>query len=206
MTDIGYTPPGLAQTNSHSANSRTEGEWIEAIEAAHQESVQGIIGCGQLLLVAKEELPRGTFETMIEEKLPFSARTAQRLMEVARDHRLLQSDTLCRLPSHWGTLHALTKLDDEEFQEKLEAGNVIEPPKGSIHPGMTRGDAKSKYDERDPDYIKAFISWALAGQKKIDAIEDDEEYENIPNGVVDAIEVLRKFADERKLALKRAGA
>jgi hypothetical protein len=191
-TDNSVHPTGNGLTNI-----RSEDEFVRDIHAAHQQSVQGFIACGKLLIEAKAELEEQSFEQMIKDKLPFKARTAQRLMEIARDQRFLPPDTLCRLPSHWGTLYALTRLDDDEFGEKLDDG--------TIHPSMTRGAAKSKYDERDPDTVKSFLSWAAAGTRKIEAISDPTDYQRIPRNVVDAIATIFQWADTNKHARKKAG-
>ena len=46
--------------------------------------------CGRLLIAAKEKLKPGEFLEMTVRDLPFTERTAQRLMAIARDERLTQ--------------------------------------------------------------------------------------------------------------------
>jgi hypothetical protein len=50
------------------------------------------------------------------EGLPFSERTAQRLMSIASDPRLSNPTHVSVLPNSWGTLYELTKLTDEALQ------------------------------------------------------------------------------------------
>jgi len=69
-------------------------------------------------------LPHGEFGAMCESKLPFSDRTAQRLMAIAEDPRLSNPTHVSYLPSSWGTLYELTKLDDEQWGLALEAGVI----------------------------------------------------------------------------------
>ena len=102
------------------------GNWASRIAAAWQKSRESIIEVGCLLIEAKCELPHGEFEVMVGSELPFGARTAQRLMAVASDQRLLNATHASVLPSSWMTLYSLTKLSDDEFGAALEQG-VIRP-------------------------------------------------------------------------------
>ena len=61
---------------------------------------------------------------MIEQELPFKARTAQMLMAVARDERLTNAHHGSLLPPSWKTLYELTKLSDDVFAAKLADGSV----------------------------------------------------------------------------------
>ncbi len=54
----------------------------DAITAAWRSSVEGIVECGLRLMAAKEDLPHGSFEAMIEDRLPFASSTARRLMAI----------------------------------------------------------------------------------------------------------------------------
>ncbi len=49
----------------------------------------------------------------------FLLRTAQRLMIVARDVRLVDPTHASLLPPHWRTLYELTKLDSDQFDRAL---------------------------------------------------------------------------------------
>jgi hypothetical protein len=66
-------------------------------------SVEGILECGRLLAEAKAELAHGEFGRMIEEKLPFKSATAQMLMKVHRNQRLVNPEHVRLLPPSWGT-------------------------------------------------------------------------------------------------------
>jgi hypothetical protein len=146
----------------HTRISTVEQEWIQKISEAWQRTVAGVLETGGQLLTAKKVLLYGDFGRMIKDKLPFSARTAQMLMKIAEDERIARLDAkrVSLLPPHWGTLHALTQLDDGEFEERLAQGEEFEEmraagkatlddlPKGAIHPAMTRADAKSSKPKR----------------------------------------------------------
>jgi hypothetical protein len=108
--------------------------WATRISERWRASIEAIIDVGRLLGEAKVSLPHGAFGSMIENDLPFSASTAQRLMAIARDPRLSNPAHVQLLPASWGTLYELTKLSDEEFAEAIE-NNIIRPD-------MLRGEAE----------------------------------------------------------------
>jgi hypothetical protein len=105
---------------------RTAAEYAERIASCWRKSVEAIFEVGRLLIRAKESLPHGEFEAMIESKLPFGASTGQRLMIIARDTRLLNPAHVQLLPPSWGTLYELTKLNDRQFEQGLKSG-IIRP-------------------------------------------------------------------------------
>ena len=91
-----------------------------------------------MLLAAKEDLAHGEWAKMCK-KLPFSENSAFRLMSVAQHHGLSNPAHVQDLPPSWGTLYELTKLDESQFTEALDAG--------LIHPEMQRKDVTKLRDE-----------------------------------------------------------
>lgn len=127
-------------------------EWAARIAAAWRASVDAILEVGRLLTAAKAALPHGDFGVMIEHALPFTASTAQRLMAIASDERIANAARVQHLPAHWGTLYELTKLDDEQFEEKLADG--------TIRPDMERQDIvgerkKAAREQKERDLAEA---------------------------------------------------
>ena len=108
------------------------GAWADRITDCWRQSVEAIIDTGRLLSEAKSALGHGTFSKLIHEELPFSARTAQRLMAIASDPRLTDATHVSLLPPHWGTLYELTRLDDGQFAHRIADG--------TIRPDMDRKD------------------------------------------------------------------
>lgn len=105
--------------------------WADLVWKDWRQSVEGILAAGQHLVEAKDALEHGewgklTGETTGEGMLPFSARTAQMLMNVANDARLLNPNHGSDLPNSWRTLYELTHLTDSEFDKGIETG-VINP-------------------------------------------------------------------------------
>jgi len=113
---------------------KTRAQWAARIKTAHKETVGAILKLGGLLLAAKRALARGAFLKMIEDDLPFTASTAQRLMKIADDPRLTDAAHVQLLPAAWGTLYELTKLPDGTFAQAVSTK--------TIHPKMTRGEAR----------------------------------------------------------------
>ena len=129
--------------NNELVASRSVPYWRERITERWQESVQAIIDVGRLLLAAKAALEHGQFQTLFEgeDRLPFGWNTANKLMAIARDRRLINSEHVQNLPNSWGTLYELTKLDNATFAKALEDG--------TIHAEMERREALGLRDERD---------------------------------------------------------
>ena len=108
-------------------------EWARTIKGAWQKSVTAIFEAGDLLREAKKKLRHGKFERMVAELLPFSQRTAQKLMEVSRCRYLRENVEM--LPASWTTLYVLTGLGKVTFNAALE--------RGAIYPDMDRAEAES---------------------------------------------------------------
>ncbi len=61
---------------------------------------------------------------MIDAELPFSARTAQRLMKIAADERLTKPDIVSLLPASWAVLYELTNLTENQLRLAREWGFI----------------------------------------------------------------------------------
>ncbi len=107
-------------------------EWAARIVACWRASVEGIIEAGRLLTEARHAIGHGNWQEMCEKELPFTPRTAQMLMAIAKDPRLTNPKRVSLLPPNWGTLYELTKLEDDQFEAKVEDG--------TIRPDMERRD------------------------------------------------------------------
>lgn len=107
----------------------------DRIAAAWGKQVESIIETGQMLAEAKEELPHGSYEAMVQSKLPFSPNTARRLKIIAGHSLISKREHVHVLPPSWGALYELTKLPNEILAAKLRDG--------SIHPKLERKDARA---------------------------------------------------------------
>ena len=99
----------------------------------------GIFECGEVLLGAKAELPRGRWLPFLK-RINLSSRHAERLMRIARDANLLRhrgansTRESNLLPLSVNALYALTDLEPERFAALVRAGRV--------RPETTAGEVK----------------------------------------------------------------
>jgi N6-adenosine-specific RNA methylase IME4 len=114
------------------STSNSRAWWAAKIGDAWRSSVAGILEAGRLTAEAKEAMPHGEFEAMVEHDLPFGPSTARRLMIVAADRRLADRAHAHVLPPSWMTLYELTKLENDVFAARLADG--------TINPEMQRRD------------------------------------------------------------------
>jgi hypothetical protein len=162
-------------TGKPKAVKKTRKQWAAAICAAHKRLVANFFQIGETLVAANEALPHGTFLKMIEADLPFTARTAQMLMKIARDKRIANAKRASLLPLAWGTVYELTKLTNEAFEQALRSG--------AINPQMTRDAARSvrfqvEYGERSiavPYYVGAPRSEPIVAAPVYRTQVDEEE-------------------------------
>ncbi len=123
----------LEITDNHPA-PQSMADWIGVITDCWQMSVEAILLTGRKLEEAKRDpaLPHGKFLEMIQDKLPFSEKTAQKLMVIGRDRRLANASLERLLPPAWTILYEITRLDDIQFTDRINDG--------TINPEMSRAD------------------------------------------------------------------
>lgn len=102
----------------------TRAQWAERITLRWQQSVEGIIDVGRLLIQAKDELPHGEFGKMIKTDLPFGERAAQMLRKIAQHRVLSDPNHGSHLPASWRTLYRLSELDPPLLEAAIEDGTI----------------------------------------------------------------------------------
>jgi hypothetical protein len=124
-----------SKSKSLSREATSLGDWPSRIAGAWTKAAAAILETGKLLNEAKRALAHGEFTRMLQSSdLPFSERTAQRLMAIAR-HPILSNPThMSLLPPAWSTLSALCQLPGETLRLKFEGG--------AIHPGLRRAEVR----------------------------------------------------------------
>ena len=97
-------------------------------------SRDNIITVGKLLSEAKDSvnaLKKESWEELVKE-LPFTKRTADRLIKIAKCEWIISGDYNESLPVSWGTLHEISTLTKEQFEKGVKNNN--------IKPDCTRND------------------------------------------------------------------
>jgi N6-adenosine-specific RNA methylase IME4 len=100
--------------------------WARRINEAWDAAVEAVFETGRRLIEAKsdKDLPPGQFMEMVRTDLRFGVSTADKLMAVARDRRLVNSEHVPNLPPYWGTLYQIHLLKDAELQTLLDNGTI----------------------------------------------------------------------------------
>ncbi len=115
----------------------TRAEFAERIRDSYYKTVDAFFTTGRLLNESKVALKHGEFLDMVESDLPFSVSTAERLMKIVRDDRIIEAKEQNLLPARWSLLHAMSQLDDEEFAQL------------NVSPDMTLKDVEAAKTRRD---------------------------------------------------------
>ena len=105
-------------------NERTTEEWAEQITAHWRKSIEAVIATGNELLAAKSALQHGEWLLMVDGMLPFSSRTAQALMQIARNPVIADQRNHDVLPQSWGTLVELARLDTSYLSTAISDGKI----------------------------------------------------------------------------------
>lgn len=122
-------------------NRRTSEWFATEILSRWSENVASIFKVATMLETAREELGRAEFVKMYREQLKWSKQTVSNLIAIAEDGRFAEYD-MSYFPANWGTLYALTRLTQEEFQKGIDTG--------IIHAGMERKDIKDLKPPKPP--------------------------------------------------------
>lgn len=165
--------------------------WAKRIHGSWQKAVESIIETGKLLIEAKAELDHGEFTRMIEDRLPFGPRTAERLMAIA-EHPVIGNPTQwVAFPPSWRTLSELATLPAPIVEARIKDG--------SINPAMQRKDAYRLKDAANgKDHSAAKHKAKMTPILKLREIDDlKEELANAETGqpfeglgVEDAIDLI----------------
>ncbi len=105
-------------------NLQTKDDFTTAINSEWRNAFASIIRVGALLRTAANQIGKREFHIMLTTDLPFSRRTAEKLMDVAADKRITSKKYASVLPPHWTTLHELTYLDNDTFKHGVDIGII----------------------------------------------------------------------------------
>jgi hypothetical protein len=96
-------------------------DFVREIQALWSRAQATFLTIGQYLNMAKEKLPRGEFQVMVERELPFSPNTAFQIRMAAA---AVSSGRLVvdRLPSNYSTIYQLSTLSDDALEQARQSG------------------------------------------------------------------------------------
>jgi hypothetical protein len=126
---------------------RSRKDHAKIINADWTKGVAAVVTTGRDLITAKDELEHGEWLDMVNEDLPFTDRTAARLMAIAR-HQILSNKTHeSYLPPSWMTLYELTRLPEGILIKALKDGRInAQTERKDIKLMMPLGPAKQQPD------------------------------------------------------------
>ncbi|MBF0187024.1 MAG: DUF3102 domain-containing protein [Magnetococcales bacterium] len=120
---------------------------INRSEDAAQAYVEAIVDAGRAINEAKEQLPHGSFDDLLDDQLSISRSKAFKYRKIALDHRLSNVSPGKHLPPNWTILYELTKLSDVQFDHAVAAGK--------INPEMRREQARRLLGIKDQKSLPA---------------------------------------------------
>ena len=139
------------------------------IVALKADAGKAIIGIGERLIEAKEQLGHGEWLPWLTEKVDFSERTAQNFMRLAREWRNPQ--TLADLGASKAlTLLALPEPEREEFIEEHDVPNMSTR---ELEQAIRERDEARKAAEEARMLADAMKARAVAAEDKADSLRDD---------------------------------
>ena len=111
---------------------RTADEFAAKINGHWDDHRDALFEIGRLLIQAKEFLPHGEFQNMVETKLTFGPRHARRLMKIGGNEILANRTHRSVLPPTVSTLYEISKLEPDILIARIEDK--------TIRPDMERRD------------------------------------------------------------------
>jgi hypothetical protein len=100
-------------------------DFVQEIGKLWSDAQQKFVLIGRYLIQAKQILPHGEFESMVERELPFGRAVAHQLRTVAEAIDAGQLPTE-QLPANYSTIYQITTLNEVERQLAITA-NLIRP-------------------------------------------------------------------------------
>lgn len=164
------------------ADAWTPEQAAEHVRESWQNAVEGIIETGQRLIEAKARVGHGGWLPTVE-RLPFSERTAQILMQVARHPDLPNPQHVAHLPASWGTLGVLAQLPPGEIPKRIEAHQIT--------PELDRATAQGWANIYGAARQEALNAWSEAVDGLTRALSYAKTYQppdDIPDNYVSVVE------------------
>ena len=139
--------------------TRAAQAFITRITQSWTSALESFLEVGRTLLEAEKELEKKEWLDMVNNDLPFTRRTAEKLVKIASDSRITDPNNAKHLPPHWTSLHEITLLTDRQFSDGVNAG-VIQPDaeRKDISALVTRRKRKKTLPKRVSAFDPAAIN------------------------------------------------
>jgi hypothetical protein len=174
--------------------------WAPKIHAEWRKSVEGILGVGRQLIAAKESCEHGEFlrlfkghENAVSEPVPFGVSSADKLMEIARNEVISNSEFVPNLPQSWGTLYELTKLDDETLIAGIKAGEIT-PETTRAQAAALHADPVEKPEKPPHEEMASAVKNAVT--KFVGQLTTHEQYLYVRRRIEQLLEFLAEMEAE----------
>ena len=108
---------------------QTPDDYVDAIGRLWNRAQSAFLDIGRLLIQAKKALPHGDYMQAVEDRLPFTSRTAYQLREAARwalEMERQKTIELSQLPNSYSTIYLLSTLDPPTY-EAAEHEGIVRP-------------------------------------------------------------------------------
>jgi len=198
------------------ALKKTKAEyWAPKIHGEWRKSIEGILGVGRQLIAAKEACEHGEFlrlfkghENAVGDPLPFGVSSADKLMEIARNQVISDSEFVPNLPQSWGTLYELTKLDDETLIAGIKAGEIT-PETTRAQAAALHADPVEKPDKPPHEEMADAVKNAIT--RLVGRLNTPQQFEYVRQRLASLLDFLSQQETEhgsrgsrQKAAAKRA--
>lgn len=141
-------------------------EYVREISTLWRRAQDSFISIGRYLDLAKEKLPRGEFDRMIENELPFNRQTAHAI-RVAAAAVTSGRISMERVPPNYTIIYHLATLDDDALR--------LAEQQGLIRPDLRRSEllsfkrSRGAVNEAAERALKSHLKKLLKQREKLDA-------------------------------------
>lgn len=174
--------------------------WAPKIHGEWRKSIEGILGVGRQLIAAKEACEHGEFlrlfkghENAVTHPVPFGISSADKLMEIARNEVISDSEHVPNLPQSWGTLYELTKLDDETLIAGIKAGEIT-PETTRAQAAALHADPVEKPEKPPHEEMASAVKNAVT--KFVGQLTTHEQYLYVRRRIEQLLEFLAEMEAE----------
>ena len=169
----------MSKVNSETLYQQQINLYKNKISNNWNESRQSIIDVGTTLNEAKvnSEKNKGfnnkSWKILVNDELPFTVRTANRLIAIANCEWITSGKYNDKLPVSWGTLYEISTLTKEQFEEGIETEKItwnttrsdIEDLKNSLNSSKGSNSTKSVSNKHNQLTLGNLV---IAKGKKVD--------------------------------------